>query len=314
MEEELDIEAVFKFKVEELKQALAKRGLPKSGSKTELQERLLQSVTNKAYINNDYGGTSANDSIGENEEYKELTEDHSDNLDDCLDKSDALEEDSTDKHDSSELSLNNSETIDNLEKVKDLDDEIIDTVTTPNDDVSATDENPDDVIDVHVKVDKIDKVDKNELPFKNEDTSEESSIENTSKPKFSKVKIATISMTNCEKKENRSKRFGEATSEAEKKKARLGRFSSVGLGKGEPVTEEDVEKIKKRAERFGVVSTILTTPDSSKDRLKLRQERFADTSLKKRQERFGIVQKQSLNLDSDMNARKQNRLAKFGGL
>ena len=299
MAEQLDIESVFKFKVEELKQELGKRGLTKNGSKADLQERLLQYVTNKSYTK-EYEIAPVNDIIVDDEKLKESSEKSlgkSDALEDCLDESEMV--------------------IANFDGTKNLVDEIIDTVVTPNDDnVSIP-------IDEDVDDDDVDDDMISEKTVIGDNIENTDSIHNdivvqdyVNEIKVPKAKVISLSMTVGQKKENRSKRFGEASSETEKKKARLGRFfSSVsGLGRGEPVTEEDVEKIKKRVERFGAVSTILTKPENSKDRLKVRHERFADTNLKKRQERFGAVYKQSLNLNSDMDVRKKDRLSKFGAV
>lgn len=312
MAEQLDIESVFKLKVDELKVELTKRGLAKSGSKSDLQERLLQYVTNKSYTE-EYK-IAPDTSVGE----EDLSQDTSDTLEETLDKSNTSEV--FDKTDNLENCLDKTEPVDS----KDVDDE--DIIDTPNDDdgPETCDVNGDNV-DIIVSPEKSDVSDnvKTTYDIDLDIDDKDSKITDTSdvnQTKVSKVKIVSLPISNGDRKESRSKRFGGASSETEKKKARLGRFfSSVsGLGKGEPVTEEDVEKIKKRAERFGAVSTILTQPvDSSADRLKQRQERFADSSLKKRQERFGVVQKQSLNmsdLNADMSVRKQNRLAKFGTL
>ena len=152
--------------------------------------------------------------------------------------------------------------------------------------------------------------------------SEKTKIENRSKRFGDCLGNPTTDESDEKKVENRSKHFGDSlgttTDESDKKKARLGRFSSMGMGKGDAVTDDDVEKIKKRAERFGAVSSVLTSSAgaaggvSKKDS---RKERFADPAVKKRQERFGaITTTATATTNDDMDARKQSRLAKFGAV
>lgn len=56
--QELDIDSIFKLKVDGLKEELKKRKLPIKGSKSELQERLLQYVTTSSVSNDTLSVTS----------------------------------------------------------------------------------------------------------------------------------------------------------------------------------------------------------------------------------------------------------------
>lgn len=126
------------------------------------------------------------------------------------------------------------------------------------------------------------------------------------------VKTGSLPLTEQERKEIRSRKFGGPVSEPERKKARQDRFSTSGLASGlgnkEPLTEVDKDKIAKRAERFGPISSINSSSES--DRLKNRQARFADDKIKKRQERFGVVQPTKPTDSTEL--RKQQRAMKFG--
>jgi len=287
MTEHLDIEGVFNFEVEDLKNELAKRGLSTIGTKSDLQERLLQYMDNSV-VNGDKSKDSAEES---------------------LDKSDLLEE--------------SLDTVMNLDNTKDSNITIID--TTGNCDYEDID------IDVDIIIEKSDSSKKTRTC--GVDVKKGRTIKcNQGKSVPTVVKISLDPMTNGEKKENRSKRFGEASSESEKKKLRLGRFSSSVSGpeKGTVVSAKD--KLKARTERFSSSTATVTnagsvmptstststttisinTGSSTVDRLKSREERFADVNLKKRQERFGTTHSRSLNLNPDMKVRKQKRMQKFG--
>jgi len=311
--DELDVESIFKFKVDDLKAELSKRGLAKSGSKPDLQERLLQYVTSKLY---------ANDSTDVLEDVDDTKLEAS--LEAELDASDHTEEDpaedEVEEDEEEEDRLSKQDSLEEGDEFVSLDELPKDTSAVSND---ATAEEfplaePTEAVPVGVETSSDVATVEEETPAAKADVD--------AKPKFCRVTITSPVVSDKAKKESRGKRFSDSLgsaaspaeeSESDKKKARLGRFSSTNMAKGEAVTEDDVEKIKKRAERFGAVSSILSSPASgggAKDRLETRKERFADPTLKKRQERFGVPSTTSLNMTSDMEARKQSRLAKFGAL
>ncbi|XP_057294223.1 SAP domain-containing ribonucleoprotein-like [Hydractinia symbiolongicarpus] len=272
MAEELDVETIFKLKVDGLKQELGQRGLLKTGSKAELQTRLLSFITT-------HDGAAILKS-GENE---------------------AVDENSTEDEELKkelEASLDNLDTPTNVEDGHhvDLTDDIVTTPTnnqpTENTNLPAT------------KTTSVPTA----INSKENTTLEKNS--NAAKPALPPVKTVSLQLTEDQRKENRSKRFGGAVSETEKKKSRMERFSSSLSGKAEPVNATDKEKINKRAERFGAVSSVLTKT-SETERLKQRQERFVDDKIKKRQERFGVVQATTKS-NTDMEARKLQRAKKFG--
>merc|ERR1711936_715843 len=259
-------------KVDDLKQELTKRDLPKTGSKSDLQERLLQYVTSKLYSNE-------GESVLEDASLTDADTKLEASLEAELDAFDPVEDEGKQEDDMNGMNNITSPTANLL-----------------NDELGV-------VVDDTTNSNEITDVAKVQL---NDDT--KSLVE--SKPKFSRITITSPVVTEKTKKESRSKRFGDTLTpssdqgDSEKKKARLGRFSSTSMAKGEPITEGDVEKIKKRAERFGPVSSIIS---SSKERLENRKERFADPIIQKRRERFGATPA-SLNITSDMDERKQNRL------
>jgi len=277
--DELDVDSIFKLKVDDLKQELTKRDLPKTGSKADLQERLLQYVTSKLY-------STESESVLEDASLTDADTKLEASLEAELDASDPVEDEG--KQEEDDMSGMNNVISPTANLLNDELDVVVDHTTNINETTDVT----------NVQL--------------NDDT--KTLVE--SKPKFSRVTITSPVITEKTKKESRSKRFGDTSTpssdqgDSEKKKARLGRFSSTSMAKGEPITEGDVEKIKKRAERFGPVSSIISSP---KERLENRKERFADPLIQKRRERFGATPA-SLNITSDMDERKQSRLAKFGAL
>jgi len=121
-------------------------------------------------------------------------------------------------------------------------------------------------------------------------------------------KPASLTMTDDQKKAQRLARFGQSPpgAEADKKQARAQRFglsspTSNGTAKSSPIVaakDVDVEKLKKRAERFGAVSPVMTKIEET-DKLLKRKQRFGvavvsspadstDAKKKKRAERFGL--------------------------
>ena len=136
-----------------------------------------------------------------------------------------------------------------------------------------------------------------------------------------RVALPSSKVEKVEKLEQRSKRFGAPTSEEEKKKQRLGRFSASATtttttpaSSCNATASATVVTGKERVSTATATTTKATklVRASAADRLAERQARFADTTLKKRQERFGAVTSRSLNLTTDMKTRKLMRAQKFG--
>ena len=125
-------------------------------------------------------------------------------------------------------------------------------------------------------------------------------------------------LTEEDRKKMRSEKFGIVV-EADKIAKRGERF-----GTGEAADKASVEKIKNRAERFGIVSPIAQTAEE-KDRIDKRKERFgnvandsnsskpisSDSAIAKRQNRFGIVEQDkpknrtNNNNNNNNNGRRQ---------
>ena len=137
-----------------------------------------------------------------------------------------------------------------------------------------------------------------------------------------RVALPSSKVEKVEKLEQRSKRFGAPTSEEEKKKQRLGRFSasattttpapSSSCNATAPATVVGPGTEKVSTATATTTKATKLVRGSAADRLAERQARFADTTLKKRQERFGVVTSRSLNLTTDMKTRKLMRAQKFG--
>jgi len=238
MAEELDVDAIFKFKVDELKQELAKRGLIRSGSKSDLQERLLQYVTSQ-FNTKEYESEPTDTSVADTDE----------KLTNSLDTEDTEVADSvaecSGKHE------NSIDDIDNSDSTEVVCDNLINNVDETPNDTSVPDLED---CDEYTTVDQTDFI-KHTCPEGVVVPDEHSNLEHTkstSETKFCRVTITSPEITEGMKKENRSKRFGAllSESETERKKSRLGRFSSMGLGQGEVVTEEDIEKIKKKSRKI----------------------------------------------------------------
>jgi len=310
--EDLDVDSIFKLKVDELKQELAKRNLPKSGSKADLVERLLQHVTSKLYTTptttQEDESTVLEDSAISNEVDTKLEASLEAELDEEVEEEEVEEE----KGDGGGMD-------DDLDNSVSQEDEFTSTVSEGN----TTEEEEFQILDQTTTDNAVHASDADTTKAAEASTTAKQPVStvpvNSEKPKFCRVTITSPVVSEKTKKESRSKRFadslgGDGGGDEEKKKARRGRFSSMGMGSGDAVTDDDVEKIKKRAERFGAVSSVLSPSVGSADKLSIRKERFADPIAKKRQERFGTTNTSSLNLSTDMEARKQSRLAKFGAL
>ncbi|XP_028391917.1 SAP domain-containing ribonucleoprotein-like [Dendronephthya gigantea] len=118
-------------------------------------------------------------------------------------------------------------------------------------------------------------------------------------------KPKTISLdlpkTDKERKIDRQQRFGVPLNEKQKKLARAERFGGGGGSnesqKNDVFTKDspDIEKLSKRAERFGAVSPIVT-------------KTVEEDKIKKRKERFGVS---TSGLSSDVEARKKMRADRF---
>eukprot|EP00112_Aurelia_sp_Birch-Aquarium-sp1_P001383 Seg1147.10 transcript_id=Seg1147.10/GoldUCD/mRNA.D3Y31 product="SAP domain-containing ribonucleoprotein" protein_id=Seg1147.10/GoldUCD/D3Y31 len=117
----------------------------------------------------------------------------------------------------------------------------------------------------------------------------------------------SIPSTEEEKRMQRGKRFGEITNEVDKKKIRAERFKASGaptevVFQGKMIAGDTLDKLKKRADRFGVISPVMDKLDEN-DRKKKREQRFGvvtsvstspatkniDDRKKKRMERFGMA-------------------------
>ncbi|CAB4035642.1 SAP domain-containing ribonucleo, partial [Paramuricea clavata] len=109
--------------------------------------------------------------------------------------------------------------------------------------------------------------------------------------------------TDKERKMNRQERFGIPLNEKQKKLARAERFGAGGKTNaagnqklaGFTKDSADIEKLSKRAERFGAVSPIVT-------------KTVEEEKIKKRKERFGVS---TSGLGSDAEARKKMRAERF---
>lgn len=187
----------------------------------------------------------------------------------------------------------------------------------------------DDHDDLDNEADELDEVDVSEAlsehlgtgdldePIKDKENMKDVPVENEGgKPASSIMKKTPITapgkkpgeMTDQQKKAQRLARFGQSppSTEAEKKQARAQRFglatpASNGSVKSSPVAGAkvvDIDKLKKRAERFGAVSPVMSKLEES-DKLLKRKQRFGiaisassgdgvEDKKKKRAERFGL--------------------------
>ena len=119
---------------------------------------------------------------------------------------------------------------------------------------------------------------------------------------------AEFTISEEERKRLRAEKFGVAV-ESVKIAKRGERF-----GTGEAADKATMEKIKNRAERFGVVSPIVQTAEE-KDRIEKRRERFgndttttisSDSAIAKRQNRFGVVEPEKPKIRPNNNNRQFN--------
>lgn len=319
MAEQLDIDSIFKLKVEELKEELDSRGLAKSGSKGELQTRLVSFVEVQLLET-----TAVDHVVGLNEEAVVEENLESEISQEGLDSSPTGDPNTTDVV---------AEELDAVAEELNLTEDVPDTPTDVDLPIEEEDTKGDSIviseaIQEEKKSEPVEEEAKEtvvvvvpgEVPSETSET--EPCSEASAVPKFCRVTITSPECTNKQKKDDRTKRFGivtppETGGGGDKKKARLDRFASPGGNAKETITkevitEDDKDKIKKRVERFGAVSPGKT--NNPKERLESRKERFADPTIKKRQERFGAVSTKSLSITSDMEERKQSRLAKFGAM
>lgn len=271
MAEELDIDTIFKLKVDGLKRELEKRKLPKSGTKSELQERLLNHLTTHDIA----AITNKGEPLDDTTEDEELNQEIEASLD-KIDTPTVLSEEGQ-----KFLGEEDAETPVVNEKEEEKKEELVENPITESTQVNTN-------------------VEEKEQPIQKKEVS---------------PSVKKISLTESEKIEQRSKRFGTTVSETEKKKSRLERFGSDSHKTTTNVGDGD--KLAQRSARFGsskttnsktITSTDSSIPNASK--LKERQERFVDAKIKKRQERFGVIQ--STNPSNDLEARKRQRALKFG--
>jgi len=281
----LDVDDIFSLKVDGLKEELVKRGLPKSGSKIELQERLIQYVTsdeNRAHalINqsaeeeldvDDLGMEAIEQSLDSDAENSAKDEDKL-NLESDIEEDELLKED---EEEAAEEKLLEEQPVEDVEEKKE------------------------------------------EAP---QDTSIKPAKKVASPIKI-KEKIVIKPSSDEEKRKERTKRFGAPTSEDDKKKSRLDRFGSAAssdtTSTTAPVTQsnghsKDEDKVLKRIQRFGQVAPPSAEKGSEADRIAARKDRFADERIKKRQERFGVVKPDIKSLTNN-EEKKKARLLKFGG-
>eukprot|EP00794_Sanderia_malayensis_P003735 gene3735-4257_t len=241
-----DIVGLPKLKVDDLKKELQKRGLKTKGTKSELQERLLE------YLKKDVVATD--------------TTTESDDKDvDVSDLGQCVE-------DELEASIDDPP----------IDKEIEDSSLVKEDVPVTANGNP---------------------------SSKKTAVVVAPEPLVAKPIMALkpgFGNTAEEKRLQRGKRFGEVTNETDKKKLRAERFkindSTTGVTvKGKTITGDELEMLKKRADRFGVISPAMDKVNENERKAK-RQERFGvitsvsttpqrlntDAAKKKRAERFGI--------------------------
>lgn len=304
MSNDIDVDGVFRLKVEELKQELAKRGLTKSGSKVELQERLLQFITSPANR-----GRALIKSL--EQDIDPTTEDELLNkpLDHSID---------------SDNELNSGKEEDKFES--DLEEEEQRLIEDEEDESIITDDPIADEVHIEYVEEKPAKAIKDfkhrpvkivSATVKPPDTKTSTEISDEPKP-ASPSKIIIKPSSDNEKRDSRTKRFGCATNEVDKKKSRIERFSigdstsdnntSAGLSSAVSSTNGDADRISKRTERFGVVSS--DPVQSTSDKVEQRKSRFMDDKMKKRQERFGVITP-SISSPASDSEKKNARLLKF---
>lgn len=254
---------IFKLKVPDLKRELKLRGLSTSGNKNDLIERLRNALK----------------SI-------DVSAESVDDLDDDLLNDDDLDQDHLD---TSESVLND---LDNLDAPE--------TNRASKRKISKTD-----MSDLDSKSSKRIVLNRSASVLSNSEKtngSEPLPDVNTEKVQFStkpddETKVVKLSELSAkERLEMRAKKFGTPVSEDAKKVARAERFSGTVSAAIAPVLEPNMDALKKRAERFGgSVSKALSSVEQ--------QER-----LKKRKERFGIV---TTTNGTSQNGKAQQRLERF---
>jgi len=308
----LDVAGVFKLKVDELKNELTKRGHTKTGSKIELQEKLLAALSKDESSIEQYIDESTEDALLNNDtlETTNNKEDDRELGDDDMEERDGLEErdeleDRDDLDDRDDLGLGESME----EEEDDLHDQIEEALNeSDNQETSPISTKP---ITLKRKAPAVVQTTKTWIPNAVSQQSPtktspanspiksplEVTQEDAPQPKPSKIVIK--SSNEEEKRKNRSERFGETTNEVDKRKNRINRF-------GEATNEEDKKQV--RADRFkaqlsstsetnGTTTTTTTTAkksslgdltDTQSKTTPLSASDEADR-IKKRAERFGPV-------------------------
>ncbi|KAB0796718.1 hypothetical protein PPYR_10779 [Photinus pyralis] len=257
---EMDIS---KLKVPDLKKELKLRGLSTTGNKIDLIERLQNALKSS-----DNGGAESVDDLDDdllNDD--ELDHDHLDTSESVLNELDHLEE----AQESSSVMKRKLSKTDMPDLDSKLAKKIVLNRSSSAQSNSEKTNGTDPLLDSAV----------NEYSAKSD---EDGKV----------VKLSELSAK--ERLEMRAKKFGTPTSAEAKKVARAERFSGTISVESSPVLEANLETLKRRAERFGgSVSKALSSVEQ--------QER-----LKKRKERFGIV---TTSNAASQNGKAQQRLERF---
>lgn len=243
------IAGLHKMKVAELRKLLKDRGLPCLGSKPALLARLQKALSPGA------AASEEAEAIEEGAEEEDVEEDASDAENVIAEQGiKAQEEVVPEKTDAVLKKTAPPENTENSQEPKE------------KEDLTNVDSQP---------VPATEKV----TPVVTPPTSETPSIQSTDK---SNVVSAKPTLTSDEKLRQRAERFG-ITSDNDKKAARAARFGTVTTNLSNkpsakivstPVTAEDIDRLKKRAQRFGTVVSSTLSKLEDEDKLRKRKQRF----------------------------------------